>query len=81
MTKVFKSTLSTYLHNTDVLSRCKSCCNEEKQESQLKYERAVLKVCHCNLGRFPEVQDFIEKKSSQFKNLKIQVILKRELFL
>uniref|UniRef100_A0A671LKJ2 Selenoprotein F n=2 Tax=Sinocyclocheilus TaxID=75365 RepID=A0A671LKJ2_9TELE len=55
---------------------CRQCCQEEAQlESRMLYPGAILEVCGCKLGRFPQVQAFVRSdKPKMFRGLQIKYV-------
>uniref|UniRef100_A0A8C2D8G1 Selenoprotein F n=2 Tax=Cyprinus carpio TaxID=7962 RepID=A0A8C2D8G1_CYPCA len=55
---------------------CRQCCQEEAQlESRKLYPGAILEVCGCKLGRFPQVQAFVRSdKPKMFRGLQIKYV-------
>uniref|UniRef100_A0A8V0ZT34 Selenoprotein F n=2 Tax=Gallus gallus TaxID=9031 RepID=A0A8V0ZT34_CHICK len=55
---------------------CRQCCQEEAQlETRKLYAGAVLEVCGCKLGRFPQVQAFVRSdKPKLFRGLQIKYV-------
>uniref|UniRef100_A0A8C7I3D3 Selenoprotein F n=2 Tax=Oncorhynchus TaxID=8016 RepID=A0A8C7I3D3_ONCKI len=55
---------------------CKQCCQQEvHMESRKLYPGAILEVCGCKLGRFPQVQAFVRSdKPKMFKGLQIKYV-------
>ncbi|PAV75637.1 hypothetical protein WR25_07972 isoform A [Diploscapter pachys] len=46
--------------NLDTLmTDCLGCCTKEKELEHEKYPLAIMEVCECNLGRFPQMQAFV----------------------
>lgn len=63
---------------TEILSNCKECClkDDDYDASGLKkYPRAVLEVCTCKFGTYPQIQAFIKSdRPSKYKNLQIKYV-------
>uniref|UniRef100_A0A8C2L5E8 Selenoprotein F n=2 Tax=Cyprinus carpio TaxID=7962 RepID=A0A8C2L5E8_CYPCA len=55
---------------------CRQCCQMEAQlESRKLYPGAILEVCGCKLGRFPQVQAFVRSdKPKMFRGLQIKYV-------
>lgn len=53
---------------------CKSCCYQDDYVSTIKkYARAVLEVCTCKFGAYPQIQAFIKSgRPQKFDNLQIR---------
>jgi hypothetical protein len=61
--------------NLDVLQdNCKQCCHPDENRNIVKrYPRAVLEVCTCKFGRYPQVEAFIKSdKPKKFPGLSIK---------
>ncbi|XP_043795550.1 selenoprotein F [Apis laboriosa] len=66
-------------HNlTEILNNCKECClkDDDYDASGLKrYPRAVLEVCTCKFGAYPQIQAFIKSnRPNKYKNLQIKYV-------
>lgn len=63
---------------TEILSNCKECClkDDDYDASGLKkYPRAVLEVCTCKFGTYPQIQAFIKSdRPRKYKNLQIKYV-------
>ncbi|XP_043586738.1 selenoprotein F isoform X1 [Bombus pyrosoma] len=63
---------------TEILSNCKECClkdNDYDASGLKKYPRAVLEVCTCKFGTYPQIQAFIKSdRPSKYKNLQIKYV-------
>lgn len=61
---------------------CKQCCvsdGEADNESVVKYASATLEVCSWKLGRYPQVQAFIQSdRPSKYPNLRISYVRGKE---
>lgn len=57
-------------------NHCNECCHQdETNTSEKKYARAVLEVCTCKFGAYPQIQAFIKSdRPSKFPNLQIKYI-------
>lgn len=55
---------------------CKECCNEDKTEPTLqKFHKAILEVCTCKFGAYPQIQAFIKSdRPAKFPNLQIKYV-------
>uniref|UniRef100_A0AAY5KHC3 Selenoprotein F n=1 Tax=Esox lucius TaxID=8010 RepID=A0AAY5KHC3_ESOLU len=55
---------------------CRQCCQQEAQmETRKLHPGAILEVCGCKLGRFPQVQAFVRSdKPKMFKGLQIKYV-------
>ncbi|KAK9695936.1 Sep15/SelM redox domain [Popillia japonica] len=63
--------------NLDFLAEhCQECCHpDETSTSEKKYAKAVLEVCTCKFGVYPQIQAFIKSdRPSKFPNLQIKYI-------
>ncbi|XP_060832643.1 selenoprotein F [Bombus pascuorum] len=63
---------------TEILSNCKECClkdNDYDASGLKKYPRAVLEVCTCKFGTYPQIEAFIKSdRPSKYKNLQIKYV-------
>ncbi|XP_015598281.1 selenoprotein F [Cephus cinctus] len=69
--------LVTYnLH--DMYDKCKECCLKDDDDDALgqkRYPKAVLEVCTCKFGAYPQIQAFIKSdRPSKYKNLQIKYV-------
>lgn len=39
----------------EIITDCQRCCKKEEASAHDRYPMAVIEVCECNLGRFPQV--------------------------
>lgn len=55
---------------------CKECCHADETTPQEKiYAKAVLEVCTCKFGAYPQIQAFIKSdRPSKFGNLQIKYV-------
>ncbi|KAJ3665908.1 hypothetical protein Zmor_001372 [Zophobas morio] len=63
--------------NLDVIKEhCKECCHQDESiTTEKKYARAVLEVCTCKFGAYPQIQAFIKShRPLQFPNLQIKYV-------
>ncbi|XP_044270783.1 selenoprotein F [Tribolium madens] len=63
--------------NLDVIKdHCKECCHlDESATVEKKYAKAVLEVCTCKFGAYPQIQAFIKSsRPLQFPNLQIKYV-------
>lgn len=53
---------------------CKQCCIVDREDKEKKrYSSAVLEVCSWKLGRYPQVQAFIQSdRPSKYPNFRVQ---------
>lgn len=60
----------------DCRDHCKECCQKDTTAPTLKkYPRAVLEVCTCKFGAYPQIQAFIKSdRPSKFPNLQIKYV-------
>ncbi|KAG5900680.1 hypothetical protein JTB14_005945 [Gonioctena quinquepunctata] len=58
----------------EITSLCKECCRQDEVGSSEKiYHKAVLEVCTCKFGAYPQIQAFIKShRPSMFPNLQIK---------
>ncbi|KHJ84028.1 hypothetical protein OESDEN_16262 [Oesophagostomum dentatum] len=48
--------------NLEILvTDCNACCTKDEDDKHEKYPMADMEVCECNLGRFPQVQAFVQR--------------------
>ncbi|XP_012257452.1 selenoprotein F [Athalia rosae] len=63
---------------SDIHAKCKECClkDDDDDESSLRrYPKAILEVCTCKFGAYPQIQAFIKSdRPSKFKNLQIKYV-------
>ncbi|XP_022910484.2 selenoprotein F [Onthophagus taurus] len=55
---------------------CKDCCHPDETNTVAKtYAKAILEVCTCKFGIYPQIQAFIKSdRPSQFANLQIKYV-------
>ncbi|KAK4877665.1 hypothetical protein RN001_010171 [Aquatica leii] len=55
---------------------CKECCHQdESAPNEKKYAKAVLEVCTCKFGTYPQIEAFIKSdRPSKFPNLQIKYV-------
>lgn len=55
---------------------CKECCQKDSATPTLKrYPKAVLEVCTCKFGAYPQIQAFIKSdRPAKFPNLTIKYL-------
>ncbi|XP_066255999.1 selenoprotein F [Euwallacea similis] len=55
---------------------CKECCSpDENGQENKKYAKAVLEVCTCKFGAYPQIQAFIKSdRPAKFSNLQIKYV-------
>lgn len=55
---------------------CKECCHQDENIiSEKKYAKAVLEVCTCKFGAYPQIQAFIKSdRPAKFSNLQIKYV-------
>lgn len=55
---------------------CKECCHKDSTATTLKkYPKAVLEVCTCKFGAYPQIQAFIKSdRPAKFPNLTIKYL-------
>ncbi|CAH1106534.1 unnamed protein product [Psylliodes chrysocephalus] len=60
----------------DLLSHCKECCHRDEVNSTEKtYYKAVLEVCTCKFGAYPQIQAFIKsERPDKYPNLQIKYV-------
>ncbi|XP_066592811.1 selenoprotein F [Prorops nasuta] len=66
-------------HNiVEVYSNCKECClKDDDYDASIakRYPKAVLEVCTCKFGAYPQIQAFIKSDRPQkYKNLHIKYV-------
>lgn len=63
---------------TEIWDNCKQCClNDDDYDTSgsKRYPRAVLEVCTCKFGAYPQIQAFIKSdRPSKYKNLQIKYV-------
>ncbi|KZC08381.1 15 kDa selenoprotein, partial [Dufourea novaeangliae] len=73
-----KNGLSVIWQVIQKLDKCKECClkDDDYDASGLKrYPRAILEVCTCKFGAYPQIQAFIKSdRPSKYKNLQIKYV-------
>jgi len=57
----------------EIEADCLKCCRKSEEEATT-YQSGVLEVCSWKIGRFPQVAAFIEEKSKQLKNFKVEYV-------
>ncbi|XP_058792043.1 selenoprotein F [Phymastichus coffea] len=58
-------------------TRCKECCLKDEGDSSAskRYPKAVLEVCTCKFGAYPQIQAFIKSdRPTKYKNLQIRYV-------
>ncbi|XP_037908694.1 selenoprotein F [Hermetia illucens] len=60
----------------DIKDHCLECCQEDSLPVEVKkYPKAVLEVCTCKFGAYPQIQAFIKSdRPSKFPNLQIKYV-------
>ncbi|XP_014611546.1 PREDICTED: 15 kDa selenoprotein [Polistes canadensis] len=62
----------------EIYDKCKECClkDDDYDASGFKrYPKAILKVCTCKFGAYPQIQAFIKSdRPSKYKNLQIRYV-------
>ncbi|XP_050303746.1 selenoprotein F [Anthonomus grandis grandis] len=55
---------------------CKECCSpDENGQHDKKYAKAILEVCTCKFGAYPQIQAFIKSdRPGKFPNLQIKYV-------
>lgn len=55
---------------------CLECCQQDKVLStEKKYPKAILEVCTCKFGAYPQIQAFIKSdRPAKFSNLQIKYV-------
>ncbi|XP_008558704.1 selenoprotein F [Microplitis demolitor] len=60
---------------SDLENHCGECCLKEEDSSSKRYPRAVLEVCTCKFGAYPQIQAFIKSdRPNKYKNLEIKYV-------
>lgn len=55
--------------------QCRECCQQDDLSNiTKKYPKAVLAVCTCKFGAYPQIQAFINSRAAKFHNLKIRYV-------
>ncbi|XP_012233545.1 selenoprotein F [Linepithema humile] len=60
-----------------ILSSCKECCLKDDYDlsGSRRYPKAVLEVCTCKFGQYPQIQAFIKSdRPKKYKNLSIKYV-------
>ncbi|XP_070163995.1 selenoprotein F [Polyergus mexicanus] len=61
-----------------ILVTCKECClkdNDNDLSGSKRYPKAVLEVCTCKFGQYPQIQAFIKSdRPKKYKNLSIKYV-------
>jgi len=60
----------------EIFDNCKECClEEESDDGSKRYPKAVLEVCTCKFGAYPQIQAFIKSdRPNKYKNLQIRYV-------
>ncbi|XP_046467520.1 selenoprotein F [Neodiprion pinetum] len=61
----------------DIEEKCRECClkDDDDGSSLRRYPKAILEVCTCKFGAYPQIQAFIKSdRPSKFKNLQIKYL-------
>ncbi|XP_011299320.1 15 kDa selenoprotein [Fopius arisanus] len=59
----------------EIRDHCKECCIKDDDTSTKRYPKAVLEVCTCKFGAYPQIQAFIKSdRPKKYKNLQIKYI-------
>ncbi|XP_072393513.1 selenoprotein F [Diabrotica undecimpunctata] len=60
----------------ELVNHCKECCHPDEVNSSKKvYYKAVLEVCTCKFGAYPQIQAFIKSdRPDKFPNLQIKYL-------
>ncbi|KAG7189510.1 hypothetical protein KM043_017201 [Ampulex compressa] len=66
-------------HNlTQICDNCKECCLKDDgydSSGSKRYPKAVLEVCTCKFGAYPQIQAFIKSdRPDKYKNLEIKYV-------
>lgn len=64
--------LLEYVKDEDLVQDCKSCCTPDQQVLK-KYTSVTLEICPHRLAGLPQIKEFIDKKSKDFKKLKVSL--------
>lgn len=55
--------------------QCRECCQpDDTTNLTTTYPKAVLAVCTCKFGAYPQIQAFINSRAAKFHNLKIRYV-------
>ncbi|XP_071555508.1 selenoprotein F [Temnothorax nylanderi] len=61
-----------------IYATCKECClkdNDYDLSGSKRYPKAVLEVCTCKFGQYPQIQAFIKSdRPKKYKNLSIKYV-------
>ncbi|XP_033224274.1 selenoprotein F [Belonocnema kinseyi] len=62
----------------DIYEKCRECCLKDEDDDALglkRYPKAVLEVCTCKFGAYPQIQAFIKsERPNKYKNLQIRYV-------
>ncbi|XP_001599355.1 selenoprotein F [Nasonia vitripennis] len=62
----------------DIHEKCQECCLKDEGDdnsSSKRYPKAVLEVCTCKFGAYPQIQAFIKSdRPNKYKNLQIRYV-------
>jgi len=66
------------LDQESIYTTCKECClkdNDYDLSGSKRYPKAVLEVCTCKFGQYPQIQAFIKSdRPKKYKNLSIKYV-------
>ncbi|XP_018342322.1 PREDICTED: 15 kDa selenoprotein [Trachymyrmex septentrionalis] len=61
-----------------IYTTCKECClkdNDYELSGSKRYPKAILEVCTCKFGQYPQIQAFIKSdRPKKYKNLNIKYV-------
>ncbi|XP_043475662.1 selenoprotein F [Leptopilina heterotoma] len=59
----------------EAAANCKECCLKDDDSQRKIYSKAVLEICKCKYGAYPQIEAFINSDlPSNFKNLQIRFV-------
>ncbi|CAL7944064.1 unnamed protein product [Xylocopa violacea] len=62
---------------TEIWNNCQECCLKDDYDVSgfKRYPRAILEVCTCKFGAYPQIQAFIKSdRPTKYKNLQIKYV-------
>lgn len=64
------------LHSIFTRDHCKECCQKDDSSPvSRKYPRAILEVCTCKFGAYPQIQAFLKSdRPLKFPNLTVKYV-------
>ncbi|KAK0180716.1 hypothetical protein PV327_003072 [Microctonus hyperodae] len=71
-----RSTCDKFLNYdlSEIRENCLKCCSKDDDDSR-RYPKAVLEVCTCKFGAYPQIQAFVKSdRPKKYKNLQIKYL-------